>query len=391
LVRQSDGAIEVIKIAIHDGASDLIATIVRDIQGVHGGVGLAFIIGDVVDVRIPSEALDTFLQHNPNNPAAGAASLQWLRDLAPGAQGVSRSVAIGPGTLVEGGRSPGGDDCVVIGHNARVTEDTIGRSTIIGSAALSGGRDVVGIGYQANPVGQGCISIGSGSRASGLQAITIGEQTNITNDECIWLGANGLSTFGDGLGIIAIGHDLDVTPGTGNNDGIIIGRGVPGKRPGGDSFVTTRPITMNISGDINSTGKSVVNSGAEVIVATGLINLKNASPFEPLSPNVFHQFDFGPNGVFFVESLEMWVTVVFGPAISQAPAVKIGSTQGSSNILAAHTFGTTFGSNTRERVSPTLLPDSGFNSIWIEITQPAIGPTVMQGAYLIRGTLYDQA
>ncbi len=390
LIRASDGAIEVIKIKDHDGASDAITLIGRDVQGVHGGVGLAFVTADTVDVRIPSELLDTFVQQNPNNAPAAAASMQWLRDVASGAQGVNRCVVIGPGTTVEA-RGPGGHDCVVIGHDAKSTNDTLGRNVIIGRGATSSSPNVVAIGYLAVAAGNGAISIGSGSRANGSDGITIGDQSFITEDLCIWIGGSGNAGFGDGEAMIAIGHDHDLSVGSGNDNGIIIGRGFTSKRPGADSFVITRPITMNTTGktDAAQAGMAVGNSGVENVVCTQVIDFKNGSPFE-LNTNAFHEFAFGSNGLFFVEQVEIWVQVVFGGAISQAPGIKVGSTVGASDILATHIFGTGFVTNSRERVTGVLLPDRGFNSVWLEVTQPAIGPTVMQGVYIIRGTLYGQ-
>ncbi len=387
LIRASDGAIEVILITNHDGAADVIATIFRDVQGVHGGVGLAFVTADVVDARIPAELLDGFAQVHPDSPTPGAASMHLLRngDSAPGAQ-TQRSVAIGPGTTVEGGRTPDGDDCVVIGHNAAITNSNPGRGVIIGSGASSPNSNVVGIGRGAVAAGDGVVVIGSGSRANGADGITVGNNSIITDDRPIWIGGQGVPVGGGTTDAIVIGHDHDLSGGSNEDRSVIIGKGITDKISRNRTTCFTQPIAFNTTGAIGVS--SIVNNGCEIVVCTDVFDWKNATHFIG-GAQAFHSFDFdsAAGSVFFVESVEAWLSEVLVGAFTTGVGFKVGTTFGGTEIIAGSTTSTSLILKEREQF-PSILLNKGANRIWFEITSAATGPTLARGCFIIRGTLY---
>jgi hypothetical protein len=389
-IRASDSAIEVARIDIHDGVSDSGITITRDIQGVHGGIGLALVIGDAVEGRIPQELLEGLVQTDPN---PGSTPVEAVVIVPNATLSVNEDRGVTIGSRAEN-RGPEGSESVVIGYAAKGQDGDdigeLGHQIVIGAQSSSGGEESIVIGYQSFGGGDRTICIGGlGSRASGTGAgnhgITIGSISNIIAPDCIWIGNDGDAGAADGDRLIVIGHDHDLTSASVDDDAIIIGHGFTGKRITGGFTTFTQPFSLT-PGDTDV--KVMGNSTCEVVVATAEISFENGSPFNGSSDN-FLTFTWDTNAVFYVEAIEVYTNLLTG-AVTTGLIIDVGTSgQNSTDILAAGNTGTGISAFSRERVTfaPAGVDDGHLGSPGITVTIDTAGVSagIWLGQIALRG------
>ena len=195
LQRESDGAIEIIRVTTHTAANDVFAVIVRAQEGTSA---LQFEIGDKVQGRWTRATAEALTQGVPFTgvPGTDSIDLQAFRS-NPATVGVTANNSVG------------------IGRNVTISAQGVGIGSTINITALEG----VAIGDNATVGGAGGIAIGfSGVQANGIQSIAIGgSNLQASNYRAIVIGwdaniaanyaiAIGAGKFNAGVGSVAIGN-----------------------------------------------------------------------------------------------------------------------------------------------------------------------------------------
>ncbi len=196
LQRESDGAIEIVKVTSHLVANDIFAVVTRAQEGT---IALQFEIGDKVQARWTRGTAEALTQGVPFTGVPGTLSIDMQ---------ASRSNPATVGVL--------GNNSVGVGR-----EITISTSSSVGIGSTIGitGNNGVGIGYNVTVGGAGGIAIGfSGVQANGNQSIAIGgSNLQASNYRAIAIGwdaniaanyaiAIGAGKFNAGVASVAIGN-----------------------------------------------------------------------------------------------------------------------------------------------------------------------------------------
>jgi len=209
LQRESDGAIEIIKVTTHTAANDVFAVIARAQEGTSA---LQFEIADKVQSRWTRGSAEAITQGVPftGTPGAGSIDMQSARSV-PATVGVTgiNSVAVGNELTISSNNS------VAIGKNIQVTAQGVGIGNVCSVTASEG----IAIGDNATAGGVGGIAIGfSGVQANGNQSIAIGGANLVaSNYRAIAIGwdfnnaanysiAIGAGKFNTGAATVAIGN-----------------------------------------------------------------------------------------------------------------------------------------------------------------------------------------
>ena len=196
LQRESDGAIEIVKVTSHLVANDIFAVVTRAQEGT---IALQFEIGDKVQARWTRGTAEALTQGVPFTGVPGTLSIDMQASRSnPATVGVT------------------GNNSVGIGREVTIsTSSSVG----IGSTINITGSNGVGIGYNATVGGAGGIAIGfSGVQANGNQSIAIGgSNLQASNYRAIAIGwdaniaanyaiAIGAGKFNAGVASVAIGN-----------------------------------------------------------------------------------------------------------------------------------------------------------------------------------------
>lgn len=288
LQRESDGAIEIVKVTTHTAASDTFGVIERAQEGTSA---LQFEIGDKVEARWTRGTAERITQNVPFTGASGVNSidLQAYRS-DPSTVGVfgDNSVAIGRENTIAAGSNgvaigseigvgagsafhvaigenitidPAYDDGIAIGQNVTISANNV---IAIGGASLTGGAyrsislawDCSNFGTQAVRIGTGfnvgdySVGIGLYGEADGSYGVAIGNNAMASGQAAVALGANsyaasyrlavgygsnasgaaaqalGTNADASGTSALAIGYGAVVAGG--NSLGIGYGVAVPG-------------------------------------------------------------------------------------------------------------------------------------------------------------------
>lgn len=223
LQRESDGAIEIVRVTAHSAASDTFATIVRAQEGTSA---LQFEIGDKVQARWTRGSAETIVQNVPftGTPGSNSIDLSSYRS-NPAVYGVTgnNSVGIGRQIKVSGASSVGigsyayatASNGVAIGNtaNAYGSSNSIAIGNIvtagysqtiaIGGANLQASNyKAIAIGWDFNVAANYAIAIGTGKFNSGTRSVSIGHYGYAQSNYGVSLGAYAYAT---GAGGVALG------------------------------------------------------------------------------------------------------------------------------------------------------------------------------------------
>lgn len=196
LQRESDGAIEIIRVTTHTAANDVFAVIARAQESTSA---LQFEIGDKVQARWTRGSAEAVTQGVPFTGTPGTASIDM------------QSARSDPATIgVTGNNSVGiGDEVLIAGNN----------SVGVGRNVTVAGSGSVAIGSTVDAAGSGSVALGQGADASGDSAIAIGDGIEASGNLSIALGGSNFQV--DGYRAIGIGWDGGVF----GNYAIAIGNG----------------------------------------------------------------------------------------------------------------------------------------------------------------------
>ena len=195
LQRESDGAIEIVRITTHTAANDVFAVVTRAQEGT---AALQFEIGDKVQARWTRATAEALTQGVPFTGVPGTSSidLQAFRT-DPATDGVTANNSVGIGrdvTISSQG--------VGIGSNINITAN---EGVAIGDNATVGGAGGIAIGFsgvQANG-GQSIAIGGSNLQASAYRAMAIGWDFNNAAPYSIAIGGG---KFNSGSYSVSIGN-----------------------------------------------------------------------------------------------------------------------------------------------------------------------------------------
>lgn len=195
LQRESDGAIEIVKVTTHTAANDVFGVVTRAQEGT---IALQFEIGDKVQGRWTRGSAEALTQGVPFTGVPGTLSIDLQASRSnPATVGVTgnNSVGIGREVTISSSGSVG------IGSTVSITASNgigIGNATVGGSGGIAIGFS----GVQAN--GNQSIAIGGANlQASNYRAIAIGWDANIAANYAIAIGAG---KFNSGTASVAIGN-----------------------------------------------------------------------------------------------------------------------------------------------------------------------------------------
>jgi len=164
LQRESDAAIEIIKVTTHTVANDTFAVIARSQEGTSA---LQFEVGDRVQARWTRGSAEAVTQGVPftGTPGVESIDMQSYRSV-PANIGVtgSGSTAVGRELTISANNS------VAIGRDIQITSQGVG----IGNNLVVSASNGIAIGFNTTAGGAGGIAIGDNANANGTDAIAIG-------------------------------------------------------------------------------------------------------------------------------------------------------------------------------------------------------------------------